>query len=57
MAKKGENRALVSLKCTECNEINYRVEKNKVNDPERMELSKYCNRCKKHTKHKESKSA
>ena len=32
MAKKGENRALVSLKCTECNEINYRVEKNKVND-------------------------
>ena len=31
MAKKGENRALVTLVCTECKEKNYRVEKNKKN--------------------------
>ena len=31
MAKKGENRELVTLKCTVCNEKNYRKEKNKIN--------------------------
>ena len=56
MAKKGEARALVTLKCPNCGELNYRVEKNKQNDPERMEISKYCPRCKKHTDHKETKN-
>ena len=31
MAKKGEARARIDLKCTECNEINFRTEKNKKN--------------------------
>ena len=53
---KNENRSYVSLKCTECNEINYRVEKNKVNTPGRMEINKFCPRCRKHTVHKESKN-
>jgi large subunit ribosomal protein L33 len=29
--------------------------KNKKNDPDRLEMSKYCPFCKKHTVHKESK--
>ena len=56
MAKKGEARALVTLKCPKCGELNYRVQKNKANDPERMEISKYCPRCKAHTDHKETKN-
>lgn len=54
MAKVG-NRSLITLVCTECNEENYRISKNKKNDPERLEISKYCSRCQKHTTHKEKK--
>jgi len=52
---KNENRSFVVLVCTECKEKNYKVSKNKKNDPERMELNKYCSRCQKHTAHKEEK--
>ena len=55
MAKKGENRELVTLKCTVCNDKNSRTPKNKKNTTERLELNKYCPRCKKHTAHKEEK--
>lgn len=55
MAKKGEARQRIDLKCTECNEINYRSEKNKKNTTDRLELNKYCPRCKKNTLHKEAK--
>ena len=34
---------------------NYDSFKNKRNDPDRIELKKYCPTCKKHTVHKESK--
>ena len=54
MAKKDESRANVTLKCPKCGSQNYRVEKNKKNDPERMELSKYCPVCREHTDHKET---
>lgn len=55
MAKKGENRELVTLKCTVCNEKNYRKEKNKKNTTERLELNKFCPKCRQHTLHKEEK--
>lgn len=55
MAKKGEAREKVTLKCSECGELNYRKEKNKRNTTERLELNKYCSRCQKHTAHKETK--
>jgi large subunit ribosomal protein L33 len=55
MAKKGDARANVSLKCTECKHINYRTPKNKKNTTERLELKKYCNNCQKTTVHKEEK--
>ncbi len=54
MAKK-EKRLVVTLACTECKERNYTTGKNRENDPGRMELKKYCRRCKKHTLHRESK--
>ena len=55
MAKKGETRARIDLKCTECDEINFRTEKNKKNTTERLELKKFCPKCKKTTLHKETK--
>ena len=48
-------RDIISLACTECRERNYSTAKNKKNDPDRLELHKYCNRCRKHTSHKEVK--
>ncbi|MFA5602702.1 MAG: 50S ribosomal protein L33 [Bacilli bacterium] len=54
MAKVG-NRNGITLVCTICNNKNYRTEKNKKNDPDRIELNKFCNKCKKVTLHKEEK--
>ena len=41
--------------CTEGNQRNYNSMKNKKNTPDRIELSKYCRFCKKHTVHRETK--
>ena len=48
-------RNLITLVCTECKQRNYQTNKNKKNDPDRIELNKYCKFCKKHTLHKETK--
>ena len=52
---KALNRQRKTLVCTEFNEENYRVEKNVKNTTDRLELSKFCPRCQKHTIHKEKK--
>ena len=49
MASKKDVRPIITLACTECKERNYTTEKNRRNDPGRMELKKYCPRCRKHT--------
>ncbi|MBC7264393.1 MAG: 50S ribosomal protein L33 [Chloroflexi bacterium] len=54
MAKK-ENRIVITLACTECKERTYTTTKNRKNDPGRIELQKYCPRCRKHTLHREAK--
>jgi large subunit ribosomal protein L33 len=54
MAKK-DVRQVIYLACTECKERNYTTEKNRRNDPNRIEFNKYCRRCKKHTLHRETK--
>lgn len=54
MAKKG-NRQLKTFFCSECKNENYRLEKNVKNTVDKLELSKYCKFCKKHTLHKEKK--
>lgn len=45
----------LTLKCTECGEENYITKKNKKNNPERIEMKKFCPRCNKQTLHKEKK--
>ena len=54
VAKK-ETRIVVTLACTECRERNYTTSKNRRNDPGRIELKKYCPRCRSHTVHREAK--
>jgi large subunit ribosomal protein L33 len=55
MAKKGEARQRITLQCTVCKSENARTEKNKRNTTERLELNKYCPKCRKVTVHKEQK--
>ena len=49
-----ENRVNITLACTACKQRNYTTDKNKKNDPDRMELKKYCRFCKAQTVHRES---
>ena len=48
-------RDIIILACTECKNRNYNTDKNKKNNPDRIEMNKYCKHCKKHTLHKETK--
>ena len=50
-----EMRVKITLACTECKQRNYNTKKNKKNDPDRIEINKYCKFCRKHTLHKETK--
>ena len=52
---KNENRKEVTIKCTNCGKELRPVSKNKKNNPDRLEIKKYCPRCKKVTVHKEKK--
>ena len=52
MAKK-EDRIIIHLACPECRERTYTTVKNRRNDPERLELNKYCPRCRAHRTHRE----
>jgi large subunit ribosomal protein L33 len=54
MAKAGA-RDKITLACEVCKQRNYNSMKNKKNDPERLEMKKYCRFCRKHTNHKETK--
>ena len=65
MAKNKGTRILITLECTECRLDNnnkrslgvsrYLTQKNRRNNPERLELKKYCRHCNKTTIHKEIK--
>ena len=48
-------REKIILECTECKNRNYSTEKNKKNDPNRIEFNKFCKFCRKTTLHKETK--
>jgi large subunit ribosomal protein L33 len=50
-----EMREIVTLQCTECKERNYSTTKNKKTTTGRLEFKKFCNRCRKHQPHKETK--
>ncbi|NLE09738.1 MAG: 50S ribosomal protein L33 [Dehalococcoidales bacterium] len=51
--KKTEARVIITLACTECKERTYTSYKNRRNDTQRMELKKYCPRCRVHQLHRE----
>lgn len=53
MAKKSINREVIHLACPQCKDRTYTSSKNKKNDPGRLELNKYCPRCKAHVLYKE----
>jgi large subunit ribosomal protein L33 len=54
VAKKAD-RIIIYLACTECKDRNYTTSKNKRNDPNRLELEKFCPRCREHRLHRETK--
>jgi large subunit ribosomal protein L33 len=64
MAKNKGSRILVTLECTECKtNLNkrspgvsrYSTKKNRRNNPNRLELKKFCPHCNMHQLHKETK--
>ncbi|MGB2927815.1 MAG: 50S ribosomal protein L33 [Desulfobacterales bacterium] len=48
-------RIIVTLSCSECKRRNYTTTKNKQTTPNKLEFSKYCRFCRRHTRHKETK--
>jgi large subunit ribosomal protein L33 len=54
VAKATDVRPKITLACTECKERNYITRKNRRNDPDRIELKKFCPRDGKHTLHRET---
>jgi large subunit ribosomal protein L33 len=48
-------REIVTLQCPVCKERNYSTTKNKKTTTGRLEFSKFCNRCRQHTAHQETK--
>lgn len=53
-SKSSDVRPKITLACSECKERNYITKKNRRNNPDRLELMKYCSRCRKSTPHKET---
>ena len=52
---KNENRQFFGLKCKVCGHEIRPTEKNKKNTPDKMEIKKYCPKCRKVTAFKETK--
>jgi large subunit ribosomal protein L33 len=46
---------IISLACGECKRRNYTTTKNKKTNTDKLERSKYCRFCRKHTRHREGK--
>jgi large subunit ribosomal protein L33 len=51
---RGVVRIAVTLACEECKRRNYQSQKSKRNDPNRIEMRKFCRWCGRHTDHKET---
>ena len=48
------DRDFITLACLECRERTYTTKKNRRNDQGRIELRKYCPRCRRHQTHRET---
>lgn len=55
MAKSRYSENIIKLRCDACRRFNYYTRKNKKTIERKLELSKYCQWCRKHTVHKEGK--
>ena len=55
MATKNENRESIELKCSVCGSFIRPSEKNKANTPDKLEIKKFCPKCKKVQVFKEKK--
>ncbi|MCY3544480.1 MAG: 50S ribosomal protein L33 [Chloroflexota bacterium] len=55
MARRVGNRIIINLSCVDCRERTYHSTKNRRNDPQRIELKKFCPhpRCRTHKLHRE----
>ena len=54
MARKSTDaRQIITLQCMDCRERNYSTVKNRRSHTSRMELRKYCSRCRNHRVHRE----
>jgi len=53
MARK-DDRSPILMACTECRSRNYSTQKNRRNDPDRLELTKFCPRCRQRRLHREA---
>jgi large subunit ribosomal protein L33 len=51
---RGDVRIAATLACEECKRRNYQTNKSKRNNPERLQLKKYCRWCRCHTPHRET---
>ncbi|MFV0535142.1 MAG: 50S ribosomal protein L33 [Cumulibacter sp.] len=47
-------RPKITLACQECKNRNYITNKNRRNDPERLEMKKFCPTCRQHQVHRET---
>jgi len=46
---------LIQLECSVCKSKNYTTRKNPTDNKEKLQLNKFCQKCRKHTLHKEVK--
>jgi large subunit ribosomal protein L33 len=53
-SKTTEIRPKITMACVDCKSRNYITNKNKRNNPDRLEINKFCPRCVKHTAHRET---
>jgi large subunit ribosomal protein L33 len=53
-SKSADVRPKITLACVDCKERNYITKKNRRNNPDRLEMKKFCPRDKKHTVHRET---
>jgi large subunit ribosomal protein L33 len=54
VAKAKGDRIIINLACTECRKYRYTSEKNRRNDTDRMQLRKFCPRCREHRPFRET---
>ncbi len=53
-SKSVDVRPKITMACVDCKNRNYITKKNRRNNPDRLELAKFCPRCTKQTTHRET---